>query len=355
MRHKPLVSIVIPLYNRLVFIEETLQSLVRQTYKHWEAIVVDDGSTDGSYERVAECVRREPRIKLYRRDREPKGASVCRNVGAERATGNYLIFLDSDDLLAPFCLAQRVNAFRTYADSDFIVFAILLFKKHPYDLNIYYNIDKENHDDLLRFIHFDAVWQTTGPIYSKSFFLSTGGFNESLPYMQDYEFHLRVLTHRPRYRRMMHLPPDCFLRKHSGPSISQGDVHTAEKIKIKEYVYLNTLDILRKDPTFDHYAAFDPMVLKVAWEWVHYHHDLPNAQRLWRHYYQNSSLQSWRYRAGCYYLKLLYVFRRPSLAYRLFSKAIQVLLPYPLTRPSTTLGRVHRPNVKQMRPEVILP
>ena len=341
---EPLLSIIIPLFNRIDLVEETLQSVQLQTYPHWEAVVVDDGSTDGSYEQVAQYVNQDPRIRLYRRDRLPKGASVCRNIGAEKASGDYLIFLDSDDLLAPFCLEQRLRAFVLYPQSDFISFAMLRFREDPYDLNVYYNIDKVGKDDFLRFIQFDALWQTTGPMYTKVFFQKTGGFDELLPYRQDYEFHLRTLTHHPRYHKMLHLQPDCFLRSHENDSISQGDVHNVKKLPIKEQVFLKVLKIIRQDTTYDwsrYYPAFDAMLLSVAQEWVRFHHNLPEALRVWKRYGQASTLPTWLYMVGrCYLYGGYWLYRKPSALNRVLNKLLRMSLPTALVVPPNTLNQV---------------
>ena len=343
---QPLVSIIIPLYNRISLVSETITSIKEQTYPHWEAIVVDDGSTDGSYELVAQFVAQDARIKLHKRNRHPKGASVCRNVGAEHATGRYLVFLDSDDLLAPFCLEQRVQAFAQCPDCDFIIFPMLLFHQHPNDLNVYYNIDKVGKDDFLRFLQFDAVWQTTGPIYTKEFFMKTGGFDELLPYRQDYEFHLRVLTHRPRYRKIMYAEPDCFLRKHDGPSISQGDARCVNKTPIKEGVYLKILRIMQEDTTYSwecYYFALDAMLLKIANERGRYQSNLLAALQSWKRYRRAKFLDSRSYQTGRCYLFLQYgLCRKNSFMSRGFNKLTHWLLPSSLTAPETTLSRVRR-------------
>lgn len=67
----------------------------------------------------------------FSRDREPKGACTCRNIAVENARGRYVLFLDTDDLLAPFCLAQRVAVLDSQPDLDFAVFSMLLFTGSP--------------------------------------------------------------------------------------------------------------------------------------------------------------------------------------------------------------------------------
>ena len=166
----PNVSVIIPLFNRSDLIGETLQSLQAQTYSHWEAIVVDDGSTDSSFEIVRNLTKQDSRIRLLRRSREPKGAPTCRNIGTDLSQGDYLIFLDSDDLLASHCLEQRIQAISQDSCYDFWVFSMLMFHHKPGDSNILWNISTEE-DDLARFLRTDAVWQTTCPIHRRTSFL----------------------------------------------------------------------------------------------------------------------------------------------------------------------------------------
>ena len=94
-----LVSIITPLYNGKNYIVSTMESVIDQTYKNWEMIIVDDGSTDGSKELVEEFLsnRKESRIKLFENPSN-LGISATRNSGLEKAKGQYICFLDSDDL-----------------------------------------------------------------------------------------------------------------------------------------------------------------------------------------------------------------------------------------------------------------
>ena len=98
------VSVVIPAYNAASTIAETLQSLIAQTFQGWEAIVVDDGSTDATCERVRESGARDARIKIV--SRHNGGESAARNTGIGLAKYDWLHFLDADDWIAPTCLER---------------------------------------------------------------------------------------------------------------------------------------------------------------------------------------------------------------------------------------------------------
>lgn len=214
---KGLVSIIIPVFNRKALVKETLQSLLYQTYQNWEAIVVDDGSTDGSFELLKEFEKKDHRIKSYQRDRFPKGAQVCRNLGIDRAKGEFVVFLDSDDLLANYCLEKRVSFMEENPTVDFAVFTVITFEKEPGDLNILWNVFNEK-DDLQRFLSSDSPWQTSSPIWRKNF-LKQIRWDEDCISGQDWDFHIRALSLEPKYTKVDAVP-DCFIRRDGNERIS---------------------------------------------------------------------------------------------------------------------------------------
>jgi len=90
---KQLISIVMPLYNKSQFIERAILSVLKQSYKNFELLVIDDGSTDGGGDLVKEIP--DPRIRLFRQ--ENSGVSAARNRGIEKANSEFIVFLDADD------------------------------------------------------------------------------------------------------------------------------------------------------------------------------------------------------------------------------------------------------------------
>src|SRR5690554_2800862 len=108
----PLVSIIIPTYNRAHLIGETLDSVLAQTYENWECIVVDDGSTDNTEELMAEYMTKDARFQYHHRpkDRLP-GGNAARNYGFEVSMGEYIQWFDSDDLMLTEYLSTRIDAF----------------------------------------------------------------------------------------------------------------------------------------------------------------------------------------------------------------------------------------------------
>ena len=205
------VSIITPSFNRADVIEETAQSIFNQTYRNWEWVIVDDGSSDKSLQILKNYSLSDERIKVYQRDREPKGASVCRNIAIEHCTGDLLVFLDSDDLLASFCLQQRVDAVKLNPRADCIVFNMLLFKKQPADLGLLWNVEN-GEDEISRLLNGNPICQGTGIIWKKDKFIEIGCWNENLKLWQDVELHLRAHLNGINFSKRLDLPPDVFIR-----------------------------------------------------------------------------------------------------------------------------------------------
>ncbi|MTI32488.1 glycosyltransferase family 2 protein [Xanthovirga aplysinae] len=211
VKKKSIVSIIIPVFNRVNLVSETLNSVLDQSYQHWETIIVDDGSTDGTQDLIKTFVEKDQRFHFYQRDRKPKGGSVCRNIGLEKANGDYVIFLDSDDLLAPFCLQERMAVMRQNPDLDFAVFNMESFNYEIGDIGKLFNTyTREN--PLYRFLRHDIPWQTTCPIWDKTFLIKLGGFIETFPRLQDPELHTRALMIEGVKYKIVDYKADCFFR-----------------------------------------------------------------------------------------------------------------------------------------------
>lgn len=106
----PAVSVIIPSYNLGKYLPETLESVAAQTFTDWECIIVENGSKDGSRQLVNEWCARDSRFvaELFS---ENKGVAAARNRGLEMAKGEYILFLDADDLITPGYMASAVAAF----------------------------------------------------------------------------------------------------------------------------------------------------------------------------------------------------------------------------------------------------
>ena len=102
--NNPKVSVIIPVYNTEAYVEQTLRSIMGQTLRDIELIVINDGSTDGSLSALERIATGDDRIRLYTQPN--KGLSQTRNAGIDRARGEFIYFMDSDDLLEPDALER---------------------------------------------------------------------------------------------------------------------------------------------------------------------------------------------------------------------------------------------------------
>lgn len=207
-----LISIIIPVFNRKEFVEKMIKSIIRQTYELWELILVDDGSTDGTFEMCQELSKRDSRIHIYARDVDVKGAPVCRNIGFKFAQGEYIIFFDSDDLIPVYCLQQRIEYMANHPALDFAIFPTIAFWKKLGDVNFYSGVRTSPYglkhliDGLLPFL-------VVTNIYRKDFLLKHNIlWDENLKFFQDQDFNIQCLSKDANYNYATGIKFDYYYR-----------------------------------------------------------------------------------------------------------------------------------------------
>lgn len=237
-----MVSIITPNFNKGVFVRDCIVSVINQSIDRWEMIFVDDGSTDGSDELAADLALGDGRV-TFLRNSGTKGASACRNQGLRASRGRYLMFLDSDDLLAVDCLERRVS-FMTENDSlDYAVFPMGIFHREIGDSPIISNIPTDD-DPLHRFLNRDIAWLISGPIWKREVIEELGGFDESLHSQQDYDLHVRALIAGYSFR-YKHTKPDVFYRQEVH-SLPRQNSQTIEHFQFRFEMVIRHYDLLRK-------------------------------------------------------------------------------------------------------------
>lgn len=115
MKREPLVSVVVPMYNSEEYIIDCLNSITKQTYTNIEIIVIDDGSTDHGYLRVSKLKNEDGRIKLIHKTNA--GVSASRNTGIDNSKGEYILFVDSDDIIDLNMISKMIEL---QSDSNFV-------------------------------------------------------------------------------------------------------------------------------------------------------------------------------------------------------------------------------------------
>ncbi|MGN1326481.1 MAG: glycosyltransferase family 2 protein, partial [Clostridia bacterium] len=114
----PKITVIMPVYNVEKYLEEAIDSVIYQTYQNLEIILIDDGSTDNSGNICDEYAKKDSHIKVIHQ--ENKGLSGARNTGLDIATGEYIMFIDSDDIF-PKDACEKMLKFMEEKDADYIV------------------------------------------------------------------------------------------------------------------------------------------------------------------------------------------------------------------------------------------
>lgn len=243
-----MISIIIPSYNKKNFISETIDSVKTQTYQDWELIVVDDNSNDGSAEILKAIEKSDERIRVHF-NQQNKGGNYSRNRGLNDARGEYILFLDADDLLLPNCLKQRVETASNNPEFDLWVFSMGVFKETVGD-----TINESSWippvgtegDYLIKFLKHQLPWSIMQPIWRKSYLLSLNGFDESFIRLQDVELHTRALISGAKVMTFPKLDLDCYYRIDNNRIIDNFYSFLSRYIKGTKQFYIKFYNISNK-------------------------------------------------------------------------------------------------------------
>ena len=324
--HLPAISIVIPTLNRSQLLQSTLSSLQSQTFSDWEAWVVDDGSTDDTYDRVSQMIELDSRIHYIRRPEGKSGAPVCRNLGTERSQGRYIIYLDSDDYLAVTALEKRFECMEAHPNLDFGVFPCILFKHQTDDMKVLFNVENDV-DDLDRFLCFDGPWQTMCPIWRRDAVIKLGPWDEGLQVSQDTELHFRAVAQGLNYRRFDY--PDCFWRVSHNDRVSESEFLTSRLNSHSRLFELMTATLRQKGLfTSERCAMLGGLYFFYVDRWSYCGHSAA-AHTLWAKCYDRQLISATVYRAGVLYMTLSSTTRLPSTLRRVLRRLLRTV--YKLT------------------------
>jgi glycosyltransferase involved in cell wall biosynthesis len=198
---KPKVSVIIPAYNVLPYIMDTLVSVERQTFQDFEALVVDDGATDGTAAVIEEFCRDHPRFRLL--SKQNGGLSSARNHGIRHAQADYIALLDADDMYAPKKLENHV----AMLDADpaiGVVYSGSRIMRDDGQLTFMTMSGKPVHlDPLVALLFKNFIGHGSNGVFRRQLFDEVGSFDEGLPSCEDTDFWLRVAaSERWRFERI---------------------------------------------------------------------------------------------------------------------------------------------------------
>ena len=249
---KKKVSIVIPMFNSGSFIIEMIDCIIKQTYFNWELIIIDDVSTDGTFEKVINYIINEKRIKLIQRDRWPKGAQSCRNIGFDNCIGDYIMFFDADDLISIDCLKQRVDYMDKNPELDFSIFPARTINKSneifQSESKKMYGIESKNDNfgSLLKAEVPFAVWTN---IYKRKSIVKIC-WDEEIKVFQDFYFNFLSITNNLNFQFCNSAEYDYFYRVDSSSNAITSNLIKTEKVFSTIYLFENVLNILSQRDDF---------------------------------------------------------------------------------------------------------
>ncbi len=219
-----LISIITPFRDRLELLTETIESVLDQSQSNWELLLINDNSKS-STEVLKQKFKYYPQIKLLS-TKTRKGAAAARNIGIKAANGEYLIFLDSDDILLPYAIEQRTQAIETHQMPDGLIFNVKKINNEQIKQIDFYdkqqisylpdwNVISQN--PLNQFLKLKSPWQTSSGIWRKSWLLNQKiFFDEKLKIWQDVDFHIHILLKNPKLKILAnHYPADVLYRQHT--------------------------------------------------------------------------------------------------------------------------------------------
>jgi len=210
------ISVLIPLYNRAAYIEETVNSVLSQDYPDIELIVVDDGSTDGG-DRLLEAFAQRGELTLLRHPgNQNKGQAAALNLALQHASGEFIAVLDSDDLFMPGKLRAQVDFLRAHPDVGLVYGngkGINAQGKEIYEISYDEREEKSDPNDILLDCYFLLPQNA---LVRADVYRAAGTFDERLRSGQDHDMLIRL----SEQTKVAHQSIDCFRYRRHGDSIS---------------------------------------------------------------------------------------------------------------------------------------
>lgn len=234
-----LVSVIITTYNRPDYLAETLKSVVGQTYESLEIIVVDDGSATNEAEKVCASVHACKYYKI-----KNQGVAAARNYGLKQATGDYIAFLDDDDLWLPHKIAKQVLLLEAHSDFDLTHCPCEIIDEHSKKTGQIIGRHKDpnlKHGDVK--MRMMASWTLMMPsvLLKRSLIDKVGSFNEAMPQAgEDMEFWTRCSFYTKFY---YFDEPLALYRKHGANISSENSKYSILPL----YLYAALLDVYAKN------------------------------------------------------------------------------------------------------------
>jgi len=245
---QPSVSIIIPVYNTEPYLVECLDSVVNQSFKDIEIVVINDGSTDDSLNTIKQYMEKDERIILI--DKKNEGTGLTRNAGIKMATSKFFMLLDSDDYLAHNAIDVLYNKMRE-SDFEILIFNGLSFEDFGENIRWnnkpYFNLDKHDENNFttgLKWIEHTAgeIQQPGMKIYNHNFIVENNvEFSDTYAGEDNYFFYLSMI----KAQRVGYIHYVGYYRRYrSGSCITDKSINNTQK-RISSFQYIaSTLDLV---------------------------------------------------------------------------------------------------------------
>lgn len=254
-----MLSVIVPCYNNGKYLIEMINCFRHQTSSDWEMIIVDDGSTDDTPQTVEQAICDLPNVHFYKRDREPKGSVVCRNIGFEHAKGEYVSHLDADDLVSPTFVEHRIAFMDKNPDVDYASFPAKRFSDSSDlpkfdDAGEIWGVGDDNEDLLFRMLKgYDYPFSVWNNIYRKDS-ISKLPWDENVRIYTDFSFIVPGILSGLKHKYSGIKEIDYYYRNDNNNKVAMTS-NFASRAKCESTIYLfsKTLNSLNEIPNSEKY------------------------------------------------------------------------------------------------------
>lgn len=248
--YQPHISVIVPCYKQSQYLSECLQSILDQTYQNWECIIVNDGSPDNTEEIALQWIIKDNRFKYI--NKKNGGISSAKNEGLKLAKGDWIQFIDCDDMIA----SEKISESAFYFDKgiDVILTGYRYFEakegvkssriigRDNFMPEVFLNkFDTKDVKDVFRLKN---PFVTSAPLFRRYIFEKIGGFDERLNSLEDWEFHLRCALNDFSFQHIGYKEETLtFIRLHEESAMRDHRKTEKNLILFKKIIHENPLYI----------------------------------------------------------------------------------------------------------------
>jgi len=241
----PKISIIIPTYNRSNLLTTTIDSVLNQTYKDFELIIIDDGSTDNTKQIVENLKQKDNRI-IYEYQNNSGGPASPKNTGIKIAKGEYIAFLDDDDEWFPEKLEKQIKIFEENEDIAIVSCdSVVVSDKNETKVKT----SKIDNYNLNKLLIKNSIF--TGTVFIKASSIKKKLFDKNLNFLEDWDMWIRILSDNDKIKFI----PEILFKYKIGNQNTTKKINLLKKIEAQLYVFNKNIQLYKKY-NISHIAMF---------------------------------------------------------------------------------------------------